>query len=143
MPNYPPPLVPPEGTVPGPRRVRGVLAGETIFDTLGARYVWEFPPYPQYYIPVKDIAFEFLVDEDHPEQLKRGAARRYGLRVGTESRPGTVHVYGDDADEAVSGTAKFDWAALDAWYEEDEQVFVHPRNPYVRVDAVRSRRQVR
>jgi uncharacterized protein (DUF427 family) len=40
-------------------------------------------------------------------------------------------------------TARFDWAALDAWYEEDEQVFVHPRNPYVRVDALRSHRAVR
>jgi uncharacterized protein (DUF427 family) len=32
---------------------------------------------------------------------------------------------------------------LDAWYEEDEQVFVHPRDPYSRVDAVRSTRRVR
>jgi len=43
----------------------------------------------------------------------------------------------------VAGTARFDWNALDAWYEEDEQVFVHPRNPYVRVDALRSHRHVR
>jgi uncharacterized protein (DUF427 family) len=38
---------------------------------------------------------------------------------------------------------RFDWAALDAWFEEDEQVFVHPRNPYVRVDALRSTRPMR
>ena len=38
---------------------------------------------------------------------------------------------------------RFDWAALDAWFEEDEQVFVHPRNPYARVDALRSTRPVR
>jgi len=43
----------------------------------------------------------------------------------------------------VAGTARFDWNALDAWYEEDEQIFVHPRNPYVRVDALRSHRRVR
>ena len=36
-----------------------------------------------------------------------------------------------------------EWAALDAWFEEDEQVFVHPRNPYTRVDALRSSRTVR
>jgi hypothetical protein len=24
---------------------------------------------------------------------------------------------------------RFEWDSLDAWYEEDEQVFVHPRNP--------------
>ncbi|MGW4297850.1 DUF427 domain-containing protein, partial [Micromonospora chersina] len=38
---------------------------------------------------------------------------------------------------------RFDWAALDAWFEEDEEVFVHPRNPYSRVDALRSTRHVR
>ena len=32
---------------------------------------------------------------------------------------------------------------MDAWFEEDEQVFVHRRNPYVRVDALRSTRPVR
>jgi uncharacterized protein (DUF427 family) len=54
-----------------------------------------------------------------------------------------VRVFGDDAIAGVAGTARFDWDALDAWYEEDEQVFVHPRNPYVRVDALRSHRRVR
>jgi uncharacterized protein (DUF427 family) len=45
--------------------------------------------------------------------------------------------------ETLNGTVHIEWGALDAWYEEDEQVFVHPRNPYVRVDAVRSTRQIR
>ena len=38
---------------------------------------------------------------------------------------------------------RFDWDALDSWFEEDEEVFVHPRNPYTRVDALRSTRTVR
>jgi uncharacterized protein (DUF427 family) len=65
------------------------------------------------------------------------------LRAGGVDRPGTVRVFGDEAIDRVAGTARFDWDALDAWYEEDEQVFVHPRNPYVRVDALRSHRHVR
>ncbi len=64
-------------------------------------------------------------------------------RSATSSRPGSVRVFGDDGLPGLAGTARFDWAALDAWFEEDEQVFVHPRNPYVRVDAVRSDRPVR
>ena len=32
---------------------------------------------------------------------------------------------------------------MDHWFEEDEEVFVHPRNPYTRVDALRSTRRVR
>jgi uncharacterized protein (DUF427 family) len=42
----------------------------------------------------------------------------------------------------VAGLVRFDWDALD-WFEEDEQVFAHRRNPYTRVDAVRSSRDVR
>src|SRR3954451_25248931 len=38
---------------------------------------------------------------------------------------------------------RFAWDALDAWFEEEEEVFVHPRNPYARVDALRSSRTVR
>ena len=30
-----------------------------------------------------------------------------------------------------------------AWFEEDEPIYGHPRNPYARVDALRSHRQVR
>ncbi|KAG4435938.1 hypothetical protein IFR05_008595, partial [Cadophora sp. M221] len=39
-----------EGT---PRRVRGLLGGKYIFDTLEARYVWEHPYYPYFYVPFK------------------------------------------------------------------------------------------
>jgi hypothetical protein len=42
-----------------------------------------------------------------------------------------------------TGTVRFDWAALDAWFEEGKQVFVHLRNPYVRSDALRSTHPVR
>jgi uncharacterized protein (DUF427 family) len=40
---------------PAPRRVRGYAGGELIFDTTAARYVWEVPYYPQYYIPFDDV----------------------------------------------------------------------------------------
>jgi hypothetical protein len=50
---------------------------------------------------------------------------------------------GAGAGEGIAGTAWFDWEALDAWYEKDEQVFVQPRNPCVRVDALWSQRHVR
>ena len=106
-------------------------------------YVWEWPRYPQYYIPLADVDPAVLVDEEHPEHLSRGPARRYGLRVGEVSRPGVAHVYGDGALAGLGGMVRFDWAALDAWFEEDEEIFVHPRNPYARVDALRSRRTVR
>ncbi len=142
-----PPMADTAGHVePAPRRVRGYLAGRQVFDTTGAMYVWESPRYPQYYIPLADVDRSLLVDEQHLQRLRLGTARRHALRVdgadGRTDRPGAVRVYDEDAAPGVAGTARFEWSALDEWYEEDEQVFVHPRNPYTRVDAVRSTRHV-
>ncbi len=128
---------------PVPRRVRGYLGGRRVFDTIRAVYVWEWPNYPQYYVPLADVDASLLVDEDHPQKLPSGTARRHGLRLGKQVRPGAARVYGDDAVPGVAGTVRFEWDGLDAWFEEDEQIFVHPRNPYTRVDALRSSRTVR
>ncbi|HEY7814387.1 MAG TPA: DUF427 domain-containing protein, partial [Nakamurella sp.] len=40
---------------PVPRRIRAMLGGRTVLDTTRARYVWEWPHYPQYYIPLNDV----------------------------------------------------------------------------------------
>jgi len=45
--------------------------------------------------------------------------------------------------DGLNDTVRFAWSAFDAWFEEDEQVFVHPRNPYTRVDSLRSSRHLR
>ena len=38
---------------------------------------------------------------------------------------------------------RFDWDAMDGWFEEDEEIFTHPRSPYTRVDILDSSRHVR
>jgi uncharacterized protein (DUF427 family) len=143
MTAYPESLVPPGGVAPVPRRLRGLLGSTWVFDTDRALYVWEFPPYPQYYVPLADMREGVLVDAGEPVSTPRGTATSWGLAAGGAVRPGAVRVHGDDAPERLRQTARFHWGALDAWFEEDEQVFVHPRSPYVRVDAVRSDRPVR
>jgi uncharacterized protein (DUF427 family) len=115
MSGYPKSLVETGHVEPAPRRVRGFSGNRVVFDTLDAVYVWEWPNYPQYYIPLADCDVSLLD----------------GLRH-------RVHHEGE-LDKLV----RFSWDALDAWFEEDEQVFVHPRNPYSRVDALRSTRTVR
>lgn len=141
--DYPAMIAETDHIEPAPRRVRGVLGGHVVFDTTRALYVWEWPNYPQYYIPVADITPGVLVDEAHPQRLKRGTARRHGLRVGELAKPAAVRVYGADAVPGIADHARFEWDALDSWFEEDEQIFVHPRNPYTRVDALRSTRNLR
>jgi uncharacterized protein (DUF427 family) len=143
MTDYPPPLPQVNQTAPVPRRIRAVLNGRVVLDTTSAVYVWEWERYPQYYIPITDVDPAALVDERHEQKLSRGTARRYGLAVGEVSRSAALRVYGDDARFGLDGRARFEWDAVDAWFEEDEQVFVHPRDPYTRVDALRSTRDVR
>ncbi len=48
-----------------------------------------------------------------------------------------------EAEPDVPGYVVVPWDAADAWFEEDEEVFGHPRNPYHRVDCLRSRRRLR
>jgi len=30
----------------------------------------------------------------------------------------------------VAGLAKIQWNAMDAWFEEDERIWIHPKDPY-------------
>jgi uncharacterized protein (DUF427 family) len=141
--DYPAAIAAVNRVEPAPRRVRAMLDGETVFDTTRALYVWEWPNYPQYYIPVADVRPELLVPSGTTQHSPRGTVELYGLRVGDTYRPLAAKVLAQSTVNGLDGTARFEWGALDAWFEEDERVFVHPRNPYVRVDALRSTRTVR
>ena len=143
--DFPAMAVPVNHVEPVPRRVRGYVGTDLVFDTLRARYVWEVPYYPQFYIPSHDVRTELLVDEQHSQQTRRGPVRTFGLHAGDSVRPAAARLleHSDvDGLDTLDGTFRFEWAALDTWFEEDERVFVHPRNPYVRVDALRSNRSV-
>ena len=41
------------------------------------------------------------------------------------------------------GLVSVTWAAMDHWFEEDEEVIVHPRDPHTRVDILASSRTIR
>ena len=127
---------------PAPRRVRGYFDKTLVFDTTRARYVWEVPYYPQYYIPLSDVRVEHLVDEDHPQKLQLGPSRLHSLTNGLRTQKAAARVYDTNGGGPVAGYVRFEWETLE-WFEEDEQIIGHPRNPYVRVDALRSHRHVR
>ena len=143
MSDYPSFLSETNHVEPVPRRIRAVLAGETIVDTTEARYVWERTAFPQYYIPLADVRADALVDEGGTEETPLGDVKLFGVRVGDVQRPNAARVLGAAKVDGLDDTVRFQWSALDAWYEEDARVFVHPRNPYTRVDTLRSTRSVR
>jgi uncharacterized protein (DUF427 family) len=143
MPGYPSALTETGHIEPVPRRIRAFLGGEAVFDTTSALYVWEWPNYPQYYVPVADVRPGVLIGEGHVKATRRGEVELHAVQVGEVSRPSAAQVLHESEVPGLSDTVRFEWGAFDAWFEEDERVFVHPRSPYSRVDALRSNRPVR
>jgi uncharacterized protein (DUF427 family) len=141
MSNFPPALTALNHVAPVPRRIRGMKDGATLVDTVRALYVWEWPHYPQYYIPKADVRMDAFV-EGAAITTPQGDARHLELKFGVERRPAARIITTSKLPD-LTETVRIEWSALDRWFEEEEEVFVHPRSPYKRVDALRSNRAVR
>ena len=75
----------------------------------------------------------------------KGRASYWTIRVGNQVSENAVWGYPDPYDEvpALKDFVAFYWDRVDGWFEEDEEIFVHPRDPYKRVDVIASSREVR
>jgi uncharacterized protein (DUF427 family) len=73
----------------------------------------------------------------------RGDAEVCGVHAGGREAAGAALRYADSPIPELRDHVRFDWAAMDGWFEEDEEVFVHARNPQTRIDVLASSRQVR
>jgi len=51
--------------------------------------------------------------------------------------------YPDSPIESLRDLVRLDWNSMSEWFEEDEPVYTHPRDPYSRVDILASSRHVR
>jgi uncharacterized protein (DUF427 family) len=125
------------------KRIRVVFADRVIADSTRVRMVWEHPYYPQYYFPFDDVRVDTLVESDpSPAEPALGVATRFTVRVGEREAVDAAWQYRDSPIDDLRGLVRFDWAAMDRWYEEGEEVFVHARNPYWRIDVLESDRRV-
>ena len=97
---------------PSPKWIRGTIGDRTVVDTRNAQLVWEHEYYPWWYVPVADV------DMPAPDA------------TATTSIPD------------LPNHVKIEWSAVERWFEEDVEVFVHPRDPYRRVDTLPSSRHV-
>jgi len=126
----------------GFKRVRAYLHGELVADTTAPLLVWEIPFYPAYYIPEADVRAELLPSGRTDHSPSRGDARYSHIQVGGAVTEDAAWRYPESPIEELRGAIRLDWEAMDAWFEEDEQIYVHPRSPYTRVDVLRSSRHV-
>ena len=126
------------------KRVRVYLSGQVVTDTVNPLLVWEHPHYPAYYLPVADTNLDLLeATGESVHSPSRGDAGRYTVRVGDRVAEGAALRYDDSPVPEINGHIRFEWNAMDAWFEEDEEVFTHPRSPYARIDILPSSRPVR
>lgn len=131
---------------PSPRRVRVKFGGEWIADSTSAHLLYETRHLPVYYFPRSDVRLDLLGPTDHHTFCPyKGEASYWTIKVGNRMSENAVWAYPEPYDEVpqLKEFVAFYWDRVDHWYEEDEEIFVHPRDPYKRVDVVASSRPVR
>jgi len=128
-----------------PRRLRAVYAGETVLDTTSAMLLHETGLLAQSYIPFGDIREDLLKQTDHHTYCPfKGTASYWSVVVGDRVAENAIWAYPEPNPEAewLRGYAGFYWAAMDAWYDEDDLAEGHLRDPFHRVDVRSSSRRV-
>ena len=129
-----------------PRRVRARFNGETVADSRRVKLLHEAGLLPVYYSPEDDVRMDLLEESDHTTHCPfKGDASYWSVRVGDKVSENAAWSYPEPIDSALplAGLIAFYWRKMDHWYEEDEEVFVHPRDPYHRVDVLDSSRHVK
>lgn len=124
--------------LPSLKRVRTYLGGQAVADS--RRAMMERGRPWVYYFPPEDVKMEFLEVEDGDEE----EAELWTVRVGDAVAERAAWAFSNDSGEGpdLTGYIAFKWGEMDAWFEEDEEVSVHPRDPYVRIDLLRSSRPI-
>jgi uncharacterized protein (DUF427 family) len=132
-------------TEPNERRVRVFVGGEAVADSSSTVYLFETGHLPVYYFPRADVRFDLLEPSDHRTHCPyKGDASYYTVVVGDRRAENAVWAYPDPLASIpqLADYVAFYWDSVDAWYEEDDEVFRHARDPYHRVDVLHSSRHV-
>ena len=125
--------------------MRAKFGGEIIADSQRVLLVRETGHLPVYYFPSEDVNSQFLQPSAQTSHCPyKGDAAYWSIKVGDQVAENAVWGYDDPLPQAahIAGYRAFYWNMMEAWYEEEEEVFVHPRDPYKRIDVMPSSRHV-
>lgn len=150
---------------PSPKRIRAALGDQTVVDTTRAVLLWEpRRVVASWAVPVVDMAAELvavgaatpvgdnegyalpdiseqpILDPSVPFAVHTAEGEVVDVHAGQQVRAGAGLRL---ADPGLDGYIVLDFGAFDTWWEEDEVNVGHPREPFHRVDVLRSSRQVR
>ena len=129
-----------------PRHVRVVFNGEIVADSRHAKLVRESDALPVYYFPPADVRRNFLAASPCKTECPcKGEASYWNIEAGGRRADQAVWSYQSPLPDAtgITNYFAFEWNRMDKWMEEDEEIFVHPRDPYKRVDVLQSSRHVK
>lgn len=129
-----------------PRHVRVFFGGEVIASSKRAKLVREAEVLPAYYFPREDVRLDFLSATAQRSSCPfKGEASYWSIRVSARSAENAVWSYQTPlpAANAIKDHFAFEWPKMDKWMEEEEELYVHARDPYKRVDAIPSSRCVK
>jgi uncharacterized protein (DUF427 family) len=129
---------------PSPKRIRAMVGGETVADSIATLLLIE-GYLPVHYFPREDVRTDLL----HPAGKRthepgRGEASWWSVEIDDLLRADAAWSFPhpDDVAELIQDHVAFDWDKVDRWFEEDEEIFGHPRDPHHRVDVRPSSRTV-
>jgi uncharacterized protein (DUF427 family) len=123
-----------------PRWVRGFVNGLPIVDSKRVVIAYGVRRLGTYFFPTDDVRMDVLRPVETQSQA---GEQRYTLEVNGRTIEDIAWSYTADEHAELRGYLGFEWRKIDAWYEEDDEVFVHPRDPYHRVDVMNSSRHVK
>ena len=127
-----------------PRRVRAYFDNQWIADSQKVLLVFETKRPPVYWFPITDVRMDLLKPKEKaPDASSETVHWRSNVKGKPVDNLAWSYAEPTGALAALEGHIAFYWNAIDNWYEEDEEVYVHPRDPYSRVDTVHSSRHVR
>lgn len=129
-----------------PRWVRARLGGQTVADSRRMKLLHEHASVPVYYFPEEDVRMDLLGESDHVEDSElKGVTVHWHVTAGTSIAENAAYAHPEPPDgaEFLRGFIAFAFDAMDEWLEEDEPIDVHPKDPYSRIDVLRTSRRVR
>ena len=131
---------------PVSKRVRTYFGGIPVADSTRVEMMFETGHLPVYYFPLEDVHKDLLRRTHHHTRCPyKGEASYYSVEVAGKVAENAVWRYEEPLPEAppeLANLVAFYWSKMDAWFEEDDEVYVHPRDPYKRVDVLQSSRHV-
>ncbi len=130
---------------PSPRWVRVIFNGETVASSKHPLLLVETGYRPVYYFPREDVRMDLLEPTTtRSHSPYKGDATHWSIHAGNRVAEDAAWSYEEPIPERqdIRGHIAFVWDKVDAWYEEAELLYKHPRDPRHRVDVLESSRHV-